>query len=814
MPTSAEVFKLLEDELNGNCNEEHTIRAENADSIAPESNFIDLALKLDGGDGPFVQLDGLPPIDFDASFTDLLGNQHDSKHVKYLEGSTVAARKGHSAIAANDYGIENAISTKTTNVADEARGVTPMKNAEKYPCSTQGFGIRGGSNNPGIDVSQSAALQFPAGAWGSLGSHTIPKGMSSPQLISAQEDTNAVCAYMSHSEHTVPTSQVVLGQAFRNVSSEPLWQTDAAAVYLERQTYIQHERERVGLHNVRHSVVENHCRKGLGQTSLISQSLPKTCPSACSGPLQSLDQGQLVARMSSTLSTQTNSTLTEGQKASKTRYSKGAAPSHYCHICGRNSRIEFAKCYNLNLGLCRKVICEKCLILYEPDSRDHALDPNSDWNCTHCREKCPERARCKQYTQNNQKRREKKARERQERASDQQTTEKPVTIEGTLVKDNDGASEASPASLSGQIERTRDIASKSSVPDQLQHSWPLSSSVAQVEYHGIHDGSKESEITMLQFGEIQASKDSDFFTASTLQDLQRPTNQVVHSARAFQTRPATPQAYDLGRKSALVDRISSIGNVLPQQLATVYDWQQTPQSRQIMNTGSCKPDSIEMTLPNRGGMAYARGEESERSQLRHVGREVPDMPLLRSPCGQERGQFPQNFPGNIGNDITGQLTKQDDCTQMALLKETSPEQLKSESLRKRERDVEDRQREEVVRRRLGQERSMSPVEEGSKSERIFAYQRQLNGNSIVTEQGGPHERAGKEELVGRELTNALQSRADTVHALQRELKDNRVGGLAEAESGAVSGQQAEESDDSVSPTGVMNSVFKGDRDHR
>lgn len=90
-------------------------------------------------------------------------------------------------------------------------------------------------------------------------------------------------------------------------------------------------------------------------------------------------------------------------------------PSHYCHICGRNSRIEFGHCANIKLGLCRKVVCEKCLILHEPESLQRALDPDSGWLCIHCRQMCPENARCKQYIKNNHKRREKKAKERMER---------------------------------------------------------------------------------------------------------------------------------------------------------------------------------------------------------------------------------------------------------------------------------------------------------------------------------------------------------------------------------------------------------------
>lgn len=112
----------------------------------------------------------------------------------------------------------------------------------------------------------------------------------------------------------------------------------------------------------------------------------------------------------------------------KNRYSKGASASNYCHVCGRNSRIEFAVCANTRLGLCRKVVCDKCLLLYQRDCYVVAKDPNVEWKCTHCRNVCPPRARCKQYTKNNHRRRARKAeaalREAQNRQRAQQNRQR------------------------------------------------------------------------------------------------------------------------------------------------------------------------------------------------------------------------------------------------------------------------------------------------------------------------------------------------------------------------------------------------------
>lgn len=100
---------------------------------------------------------------------------------------------------------------------------------------------------------------------------------------------------------------------------------------------------------------------------------------------------------------------TQGTTKAKNRYSKGASASNYCHVCGRNSRIEFAVCANTKVGLCRKVVCDKCLLLYERESFETSKDPRVQWKCTHCRNVCPSRARCKQYTRNNHRRRARKA---------------------------------------------------------------------------------------------------------------------------------------------------------------------------------------------------------------------------------------------------------------------------------------------------------------------------------------------------------------------------------------------------------------------
>lgn len=93
----------------------------------------------------------------------------------------------------------------------------------------------------------------------------------------------------------------------------------------------------------------------------------------------------------------------------KLRYSEGASASHYCHICGRASNTaQLAACANVRIGLCRKTLCEKCLLVHQGELFHWAKMKGSTWTCTHCRGVCPQRARCHQYQRNNMRRRLKK----------------------------------------------------------------------------------------------------------------------------------------------------------------------------------------------------------------------------------------------------------------------------------------------------------------------------------------------------------------------------------------------------------------------
>lgn len=92
----------------------------------------------------------------------------------------------------------------------------------------------------------------------------------------------------------------------------------------------------------------------------------------------------------------------------KSRRSRGRRPktqtaSRFCHIClRRGERVGQLKCSNLQKGTCRKVTCEKCFDEYGWDWRTACN--NKDWQCSHCRNECPERAQCFIYKRTNDRR--------------------------------------------------------------------------------------------------------------------------------------------------------------------------------------------------------------------------------------------------------------------------------------------------------------------------------------------------------------------------------------------------------------------------
>lgn len=122
----------------------------------------------------------------------------------------------------------------------------------------------------------------------------------------------------------------------------------------------------------------------------------------------------------------------------KLRYSEGASASHYCHICGRASNTaQLAACANVQIGLCRKTLCEKCLLLHQRDMFHWAKAKDTTWTCTHCRGVCPKRARCHQYQRNNMRRRLKNAKGTTEETKETLKVErKPIAKTPTAKKAN------------------------------------------------------------------------------------------------------------------------------------------------------------------------------------------------------------------------------------------------------------------------------------------------------------------------------------------------------------------------------------------
>lgn len=71
---------------------------------------------------------------------------------------------------------------------------------------------------------------------------------------------------------------------------------------------------------------------------------------------------------------------------------KVAKPSQYCHICARHSRMTaMIPCDNIKRKSCQKSVCLKCICQYS------LFEGAGPWICPHCRDICPNRARCHVY---------------------------------------------------------------------------------------------------------------------------------------------------------------------------------------------------------------------------------------------------------------------------------------------------------------------------------------------------------------------------------------------------------------------------------
>lgn len=86
---------------------------------------------------------------------------------------------------------------------------------------------------------------------------------------------------------------------------------------------------------------------------------------------------------------------------------KSAAPSRFCHVCGRKAATtRVALCGRLVDGLCRKVVCERCINKYgwAKDAPVGKSTPDKNWSCPHCRGVCVPKASCSTYERINSKR--------------------------------------------------------------------------------------------------------------------------------------------------------------------------------------------------------------------------------------------------------------------------------------------------------------------------------------------------------------------------------------------------------------------------
>lgn len=87
------------------------------------------------------------------------------------------------------------------------------------------------------------------------------------------------------------------------------------------------------------------------------------------------------------------------------RYSASSA-SGFCHICARSARVvRLAKCANVEFGLCRKTVCNRCFREQNWNWELAMKKPDTFW-CSHCLSVCPPNAQCQTYQKTNERRRQ------------------------------------------------------------------------------------------------------------------------------------------------------------------------------------------------------------------------------------------------------------------------------------------------------------------------------------------------------------------------------------------------------------------------
>jgi len=103
---------------------------------------------------------------------------------------------------------------------------------------------------------------------------------------------------------------------------------------------------------------------------------------------------------SASQSTSADAVVSKSTNRRVKRY-RNAQPSKFCHVCSRcDDVVQTLVCSNIADGSCRKVVCERCFDRYGWNWVDAQASVET-WTCTHCRQCCPEKARCEIYNRTN-----------------------------------------------------------------------------------------------------------------------------------------------------------------------------------------------------------------------------------------------------------------------------------------------------------------------------------------------------------------------------------------------------------------------------
>lgn len=339
-----------------------------------------------------------------------------------------------------------------------------------------------------------------------------------------------------------------------------------------------------------------------------------------------------------------------------------ASPSRFCHICSRTPKsVRLAVCQRIRIGLCRKVVCEKCFTAFQLGDFESASDPSKlNWLCSHCTGKCPQRAQCGTYGKINERLRLERLKQPRveedhngindvENVDDLNEEQKDLVLEATL-QTNDNENDRV---LSSELhEQQAGLAKK-----QQKSDTSIDNNAKHLENYNVFQQSEiQPQSELSSRSSPVAVNNQHHFSKDVHMDFLNYVN--VHETHVSGTNQALPRSQISGSQPAiqLCKRLSSPLKTLrstssQMTLEVPTDNQNVISSRKIISEDREKDDVVEIDMTgtadrwtksvprplvtfvqpsaaNDGGFAFADSKSEELSEQNHIRTEE----LLAYPC--------------------------------------------------------------------------------------------------------------------------------------------------------------------------------------